>query len=318
LATGQKTHVQRGRIAGSLVFPRKLISPVPSEPPLVSIIMSMRNGAATVRDAIISLQWQTLRNWELILFDDGSTDNSIEVVSSILDDRIRLQGDKEHQGLAARLNQAVDSARGRFIARMDADDICFPGRLQKQVAYLENHPDIDLVASRAVVFSGRDLIGVLPIDLSHRDIVRRPFHGFAFPHPTWCGRSEWFRDNPYDKSLGKTQDQDLLLRSFAHSKFGGMQDVLVGYRQGRLEMTKLLRGRSVFIRSVWRHGRALGPLSSVIRGMTSQFIKAAADVVIFSMGMSRLSQVHRLQIVPYDVQQAWQLICAQLPLSETA
>ena len=94
----------------------------------------MRDASATVLDTIRSLQWQTLSDWELVLFDDGSTDDSVGVVQSISDKRIRLQRDGQRKGLAARLNEAVALARGRFIARIDADDICFPARLEKQVA----------------------------------------------------------------------------------------------------------------------------------------------------------------------------------------
>jgi glycosyltransferase involved in cell wall biosynthesis len=274
--------------------------------------MSMRNASATVRDTIRSLQWQTLSDWELVLLDDGSTDDSIGIVESIADRRIRLQSDSERKGLAARLNQAVGLARGRFIARIDADDICFPARLEKQVAYLESHPEIDLAASGAVVFSGRDLIGLLPIGSHHRDIIRQPFRGFPFPHPTWCGRTEWFRANPYDASLGKTQDQDLLLRSFRHSTFGGLPDVLVGYRQQKLEIGKLLRGRFVFIRSLWRHGRTHAPLSSVVGGMASQIVKAAADIVMLGLGFNRWGQLRRLHSIPRNVQDEWPSLCARL------
>lgn len=289
-----------------------------SKQPLVSIIMSMRNTSATVLDTIRSLQWQTLSDWELILFDDGSTDDSIAIVESITDSRIRLQSDGRHNGLAARLNQAVALARGRFIARMDADDICFPDRLEKQVAYLESHPDVDLAASGAVVFSGHDLIGVMPIGSDHREIVRQPFRGFAFPHPTWCGRAKWFRANPYDESLGKTQDQDLLLRSFGHSTFGGMPDVLVGYRQQRLEIGKLLRGRLNFIRSMWRHGRTQVPLSTVVGGMALQIGKAAADIVTLGLGLNRWSQLSRLYPIPRNVQDEWPSLCDRLQSSDRA
>ena len=283
-----------------------------TEAPLVSVIMSMRNASATVLDTIRSLQWQTLTAWELVLFDDGSTDNSVNLVQSVSDQRIRLQRDSRRKGLAARLNEAVALARGRFIARIDADDICFPVRLEKQVAYLESHPGVDVVASRAVVFSGRDLIGVMPAGSDHRDIIREPFRGFPFPHPTWCGHVEWFRANPYDGSLTKTQDQDLLLRVCSRSTFGGMPDILVGYRQPKLEIGKLLRGRFIFTRSIWRHGRAFAPVSSVIGGMAMQVVKAAADIMTLGLGLNRWGQRRRLQAVPRDVQDQWPALCDRL------
>ena len=283
-----------------------------TERPLVSVIMSMRNASATVQDTIRSLQWQTQRDWELVLFDDGSTDDSVGVVQSISDKRIRLQKDGKRKGLAARLNEAVALARGRFVARSDAYHICFPARLDKQVAYLESHPGVDVVASRAAVFSGRDLIGVMPVGSDHWDIVREPFRGFPFPHPTWCGRAEWFRANPYDGSLGKTQDQDLLLRTCARSTFAGMPDILVGYRQPKLEIRKLLRGRFIFARSLWRHGRAFAPLSQVVGGMAMQVVKGTADVVTLGLGLNRWGQLQRLQSVPRSLQDEWPALYERL------
>ena len=97
-------------------------------PPVVSVIMSMRNSAPTVGAAVRSVLMQTLRDWELIVIDDGSSDRSGSIVEGFHDERIRLIHEFSSAGLAVRLNQAVALARGEFIARMDADDICFPER----------------------------------------------------------------------------------------------------------------------------------------------------------------------------------------------
>jgi glycosyltransferase involved in cell wall biosynthesis len=289
-----------------------------SQSPAVSVIMSMRNASETVGDAIRSLQWQTESNWELILFDDGSEDDSVGVVQSIADPRIRVSADGRRMGLAARLNQAVELAQGRFVARMDADDICFPTRFEKQLAYLESHPRVDLLASRAVVFSGDGLIGVLPVGIDHGDVVRHPFRGFPFPHPTWCGRQEWFRANPYDASLGKTQDQDLLLRSYRNSIFAGLGEVLLGYRQPQLELRKLLRGRLIFSQSVWRQVGKSAPLAPILDGIASQAVKAATDIATIGLGFNRWSQRRRLVAVPGDVRVTWQSLCDSLHCDQGA
>src|SRR6185437_5833210 len=109
-------------------------------PPLVSVIMSMRNSAATVDAAVRSVLQQTLQDWELIVVDDGSSDQSGAIVARHGDPRIRLVREATSAGLAARLNQMVALGRGEFIARMDADDICFPDRLSRQVARLREEP----------------------------------------------------------------------------------------------------------------------------------------------------------------------------------
>ena len=242
--------------------------------PLVSVIMSMRNSAATVGAAVRSVLRQTLRDWELIVIDDGSSDQSGAIVEGFHDERIRLVRESRSAGLAARLNQAVALAKGEFIARMDADDICFPERLARQVARLREDPHLDLVGCGAVVFaSGGELIGEMPMGIDHQEIVAQPFVGFPFPHPTWCGRADWFRNNPYDSRLRYAEDQDLLLRSFRHSKLAGLNTVLLGYRQDRLALKKLLPGRATFMRSVWRNGVATGQVLPALTGIASHTVK---------------------------------------------
>ena len=286
--------------------------------PLVSVIMSMRNSATTVGAAVRSIQLQTLPDWELIAIDDGSSDQGAAIVAAIGDPRIRLVREPATAGLATRLNQAVALSRGDYIARMDADDICFPERLARQVARLQQDPSIDCLGCGAVVFvdSGR-LVGVLPSGLTHQEIIAQPYRGFPFPHPTWCGRAQWFRNNPYDANLMKTQDQDLLLRVFAHSRFAALADALVGYRQDGLDLKKMLQGRRVFIGSLWRHARPGQPLPA-LWGIVAQILKGAADIGSIGLGLGRWAQRVRLKPVPPAVAQQWQELQRQLGADKRA
>lgn len=275
--------------------------------PTVSIVMSMRNAVGTIEQTIRSLQWQTLSDWELILFDDGSHDGCDRIVRSIKDSRIRVFCDGQSRGLAVRLNQAVAISSGRFIARMDADDICFPERLMKQVGFLNENPQVDLTACSAAVFLDDGvLVGRLPVALAHDAVIAHPFRGFPFPHPTWCGRAQWFRSNPYDPTLSKTQDQDLLLRSFDRTTFSGMADVLVGYRQDRLDIRKLVRGRLIFARSIWRYGR--GSNAMILSGIGMQAMKGCFDLVMYGLGLNRLSQRQRLDPVSPALEERWSVL----------
>jgi glycosyltransferase involved in cell wall biosynthesis len=279
---------------------------VTSESPLVSVIMSMRNGASTVGAAVRSVRRQSLRDCELIVIDDGSSDQSSAIVEGFHDERIRLVRESHSVGLAIRLNQAVSLARGEFIARMDADDICFPERLARQVARLREDPQLDLVGCGAVVFaSGGELVGEMPVGLRHHDVVARPFVGFPFPHPTWCGRADWFRKNPYDSRLRYAEDQDLLLRSFRHSKLGGLEAVLLGYRQDRLALKKLLPGRATFMRSAWRNGVATGEVLSALTGIAINTAKGVLDVATLALGLNRQMQLRRLKPVSPATEQEW-------------
>jgi glycosyltransferase involved in cell wall biosynthesis len=274
--------------------------------PVVSIIMSMRDSASTVAAAVRSVSRQSLRDWELIVIDDGSSDRSAAIVEGFHDARIRIIRESRSAGLAARLNQAVALSKGEFIARMDADDICFPERLSSQVARLREDPKLDLVCCGAVVFtSSGELIGEMPVGLNHRDIVAQPFVGFPFPHPTWCGRTSWFRKNPYDAELRYAEDQDLLLRSFRHSKLGGLDKVLLGYRQDQLVLRKLLPGRATFMGSAWRNGMVTGETLPALAGIATHAVKGMLDVATLAVGLNRHMQLRRLKPVSPAVAGEW-------------
>lgn len=288
-------------------------------PPVVSVIMSMRNGAATVDAAVRSVIMQTLQDWELIVIDDGSSDQSGAIIESFNEGRIRLVRETQSAGLAARLNQAVALARGEFIARMDADDICFPERLSQLVARLREEPQLDLIGCNALVFTSRgELIGEMPAGLDHREIVARPFAGFPLPHPTWCGRVNWFRNNPYDATLRYAEDQDLLLRSFRHSRFGGLDQVLLGYRQDQLALKKLIPGRLTTARSAWRHGMAMGEVFPALAGISNHVVKGVADVATLALGFNRQMQARRFKPVSPVVAEAWRQLQEKLDVVRTS
>ncbi len=224
--------------------------------PLVSVVMSFHNARDTLLRSIRSLLWQTYPHWELILLDDGSNDGSAEIAKTVEDPRIRLYGDSLCRGLPVRLNQGVSLARGRYIARMDADDVAFPERFAKQVAYLQNHPEVDLLATSALLVNVDDqAIGLLTAAQSHEAICRRPWHGFPMPHPTWMGRADWFRHHPYDERARKAQDQELLFRTYRESVFSGLSDALLGYRCGKISMKTSLSGRGTYLRAIYASGK---------------------------------------------------------------
>src|SRR5690242_15629888 len=176
--------------------------------PLITIGMPVRNCERTVEAAIRSILNQTCGSWELLIIDDASEDTTAKVASQFRDRRIHLLSGGVHAGLAARLNQAVRQGSGRYFARMDGDDVSFPQRLERQVAYLEARPEVDLLAAGIVLFKGAgQIIGERRIREDHDWICRRPWGGFPMPHPTWMGRMQWFRSNPYDESVLRAEDQ---------------------------------------------------------------------------------------------------------------
>lgn len=277
-----------------------------SQLPLVSVVMAMRNSAQTIEVAVRSIQMQSLTNWEMILIDDGSTDGGALIVEAIGDPRIRLHRESRTLGLASRLNQAVAMSRGEFIARMDADDVCFPERLSRQVAKMQDDRTLDLIGCHALVFNDAgSATGLMCAGLDHQAIVVRPFEGFPLPHPTWFGRARWFSNNPYNPTLMKTQDQDLLLRTFAKSRFGALDEVLLGYRQDKPDLAKKLRGRLVFANSLLRYARDTGRYDVAAFGIAKHLGKAAVDSVAAALGLSRYAQRSRFQPVPQGFSLQW-------------
>jgi len=110
--------------------------------PNVSVILPAYNSANFLKEAVESIVHQTLQDWELIIIEDGSTDETALILNGFSDPRIRCLKNEVNKGLVYSLNRAIDISSGRYIARMDADDISQPERLEKQVNFLDNHPEI--------------------------------------------------------------------------------------------------------------------------------------------------------------------------------
>ncbi len=218
--------------------------------PRVTVAMPIYNAGKYLRLAVLSIVGQTFTDWELLIIDDGSTDNALQNIADIDDARIRIVHDGANLGLAARLNQAIDLARGQYLARMDQDDVSWPQRFARQLAALQNDPALDLVATRAIMIDRNNTVtGWFPCALAHAEICARPWRGFYFPHPTWMGRIEWFRQHRYAvPGPYFCEDQELLLRSYRTSQFATVNDVLFGYRVGeKINWRKLAKTRQTLL-----------------------------------------------------------------------
>jgi glycosyltransferase involved in cell wall biosynthesis len=218
--------------------------------PLVTVIMPVYNAGPYLRQAVLSIVRQTFGDWELLIIDDGSTDGAMELIADIVDARIRRIRNPTNLGLAATLNIGIELARGEFIARMDQDDIAYPERLERQLAMLHADPTLDLVAVRCLAIDRKgDIVGALPFALSHEMLCKMPWRGFYLPHPTWLGRTEWFRRYRYAvPGPYLSEDQELLLRSYRDSRFAVTPEILFAYRvRDRLDWKKTFRTRKTIL-----------------------------------------------------------------------
>lgn len=126
--------------------------------PTVSILMPVYNGAAYLRESLDSVLQQTCHDFELIIIDDGSRDESARIIQSMNDHRIRFYK-QDNRGLAATLNRAIELSRGEYLARQDQDDVSLPLRLEKQLRYMVSHPHCGLLGTWAEIVSGTEKTG---------------------------------------------------------------------------------------------------------------------------------------------------------------
>jgi glycosyltransferase involved in cell wall biosynthesis len=259
--------------------------------PLISVIMPVYNGAETLVWAISSVLGQTFEDYEILFLDDGSTDNSLQVASMFSDSRIRVLTDGVNQGLAYRLNQGIDLARGRYIARMDQDDMCFPERFARQFEFLESRPDVDLLGCRAMVFrSAQDIVGLMPFfGATHEEICASPWNSIRLSHPTWMGRAEWFRKYRYRMpEVILAEDQELLLRAYPESHFACLGEVLFAYRRTHFRLYKTLCQRSSLLKMQFNHFVRRRQWLNAAMSVFTIIVKMSVDIAAALPGCSRL------------------------------
>lgn len=223
---------------------------------LLTVAMPVFNAGQYLRLAVLSILRQTFEDWELLIIDDGSTDNALQELNGIDDPRIQIIRDGQNKGLAARLNEAIDLARGTYFARMDQDDVSYPKRFARQIELLQGDPRLDVVSVGAITISdNNEVTGLLPCPVTHEKICARPWQGFCFPHPAWMGTIGWFRKHRYAiPGPYFCEDQELLLRTYSASRFGAVDDVLFAYRvRGKNNWQRVARTRWTFSKIQFHH-----------------------------------------------------------------
>lgn len=195
---------------------------------MLTIAIPFFNAHKYLPNAIDSVLAQTHEQWDLLLIDDGSHDSSLEIANQYaqMDDRITVVSDGKNQGLAYRLNQSIQLANGEYYARMDADDIMHPKRLEKQLQILKDNPNIDVLGTNAYVIDENDL--VFGMRYRENSGLTKVEH---FIHPTIMAKKQWFIDNPYDEKATRIEDVELWYRSKKSSNFMITNEPLLFYRE---------------------------------------------------------------------------------------
>ena len=194
---------------------------------LISVLMPVYNTKEEyLRVSIESILNQTFKNFEFIIVNDGSTNNVEEVILSYKDDRIKYFK-QENQGIVGALNNAWSKASGKYIARMDSDDIAYPERFAKQIKFLEENPEYSLVGSWAKIIPSNNVIK-LPQDIKVMDLLA----DCMFIHPSIMFNKEDFEkfNLQYEMGFEYAEDYCLYANAVKHLKMTNLQEVLLDYR----------------------------------------------------------------------------------------
>lgn len=257
--------------------------------PRLTVAISFHDEERYLGGAVRSVLGQTFEDFELLLIDDGSSDRSPEIAREFLGDaRVRLIVDGHRRHLAARLNEATRLARGELIARMDADDVMHPRRLETQVAHLDREPDCLAVGTWAALVTDDDVpfavIEANPTTARREQLLLRP----PIPHATMMARASWLASFPYDETLTRAEDRDLWCRTEG-ARIDVIDDVLYVVRVSPHRpgfRTDYLRGQSDLRRVLLRYGPALGGPVLTARLVGSSLLKSAAMSVALRSGFA--------------------------------
>lgn len=197
--------------------------------PTITVIMPIYNCDLYVKEAIDSILNQTFSDFEFIIIDDASTDNTVSIVKKYNDLRIKLIEKEKNSGYTNSLNYGLSIAKGEYIARMDGDDISFPERFEKQIDFLDKNLDVVVCGSFFKIIGTDKIYAVCE---NHEEIKLAMLQECPMGHPTVMMRKKIFQEYNliYDRSKEPAEDYDLWTRLVFLGKLHNLQEVLLNYR----------------------------------------------------------------------------------------
>lgn len=207
----------------------------------ISVVLAVYNGEKYLKEAIDSILSQTFRTFEFIIINDGSIDSTKEIILSYSDSRITYSENKTNKGLVYSLNQGLSLSKGKYIARMDADDIALPQRLQEQFDYMESNPETGICGSDVEAFY-QDSKKRKVLKFPSKDIDIRSFAFFQTPfcHPTVFMRKAILDENNLTyPDCYRAEDYALWVELLKYTQGVNLSSVLVRYRKHEWSETAL-------------------------------------------------------------------------------
>ncbi len=199
--------------------------------PLISVVMPAYNAASFVLESIESVLSQTYPHFELIVIDDGSSDNTREIIGSVKDDRVHLVVNDRNRGIIYTLNRGIDLAKGKYIARLDSDDLAMPARFEKQLAFMEQHPKTGACGTYFKVIDHDNKV------LQHVKFPAAPGDAktYLLLHNCFCHSSVMMRTDmakalKYAKEYLVCEDHELWHRFSQVTQIANLPEYLTSYR----------------------------------------------------------------------------------------
>lgn len=266
--------------------------------PIISIVMPVYNAEKYVEEALLSVLRQTYTDWELIVMDDGSSDRSAEILRKIAktDKRIKCVFNKKNKGIGYTMTKLVSMARGKYIARMDSDDIMLPTRIETQVKFMENNPKIGLIGSYlAEIDNKRKLRAVRKVPLTHKEIVDGLFTRQTVQNPTLMMRVGAIpkRELYFDSELSPVDDLDFYMRvARANAQFANIPEYLMYYR-AHGENSSLRDIKKSFNLSYQVRAKALNT-SKISLSLKQKVVSSLQKLVVDTLPNKLLYEVYKL------------------------
>lgn len=289
-------------------------------PPKISVILPVYNAQSYLRESIESILTQSFEDFELIMINDGSTDDSLLIMESYTDQRIQIIN-QSNAGLPISLNRAIAIAQGQYLARQDADDISLPERFAKQVAYLDTHPQCALLGTWAQI-----LVEKTPTNrsLSHPhlngDIQLKLLFFNCFVHSSVMIRKSALEVSglyPEEQEKFPPEDYDLWLRIAKYWEVANLPEVLLQYRElpNSISRSKLdmMQERArlmslLAIKEILPELAQIDDIAALVLAMTNQpFTAPKSHKAIHSQMLKHLrdAQVHRFASQQGEIDQSY-------------
>lgn len=200
--------------------------------PIVTVLLPVYNGELYLKEAIDSILSQSYSNFIFLIINDGSSDRSEEIILSYTDSRIQYISNEQNLGLISTLNKGLQLINTKYVARMDADDISLPQRLEKQVAFLESHPEVGILGTWSQSF-GEGNNCITKYQAEHESIRYKQLYQIQLVHPTCIMRMDVLRSQSvvYDNNYTHAEDYELFTRLSHVTKLANLQEVLHLYRK---------------------------------------------------------------------------------------